>query len=161
MKRKPIRVNWDDLEAAFDNPNEELAYYLDLVNGHVVLEGEGEEREDDDESDDYTGEPPSARQSSNHADATRCYIEPMGEETKIEWLERFIDETDDLEPGFVSRVRAALDADDPTPEVMDALRDSPQSKDRWYLYRAERLHELIDEWLEQNAVIATDPPPWS
>ena len=39
MKRKPIRVNWDDLEAAFDNPNEELAYYLDLVNGHVVLEG--------------------------------------------------------------------------------------------------------------------------
>ena len=42
-----------------------------------------------------------------------------------------------------------------------ALRDSPQSKDRWYLYRAERLHELIDEWLEQNAVIATDPPPWS
>ena len=160
MKRKPIRVNWDDLEAAFDNPNEELAYYLDLVNGHVVLEGEGEEREGDDETDEYTGEAPSAR-SGNHADSTRCYIDPLLDETKIDWLERFIDETDGLEPGFVSRISEALEADDPTHEVQEALRDSPDSKDRWYRYRADRLHELIDEWLAQNQVVATDPPPWS
>ena len=158
MKRKPIRVNWDDLEAAFDNPNQELPYYLDLVNGHVVLEGEGEEREDDDETDDYTAEV--AARPANQTDSTRVYIAPLLTETKIEWLAAFIDETDDLDPAFVAQIRQALEAEDPTQLVLDALRDSPESKDRWYLYRAERLHDLIEEWLEENAVVTTEPPPW-
>jgi hypothetical protein len=160
MKRKPIRINWDDLEAAFENPNEELVYYLDLVNGHVVLEGEGEEREDQDETDDYGAESVAAR-PANQGDATRVYIAPLHEETKIEWLARFIEETDDLESTFVDRIRGALDSPEPQQLVLEALRDSPESKDRWYLYRAERLHELIDEWLDRNQVVTTDPPPWS
>ena len=41
MKRKPIRVDWEELEAAFDSGNEELVYYLDSVTGHVLLEGAG------------------------------------------------------------------------------------------------------------------------
>jgi len=81
-------------------------------------------------------------------------------ETKIEWLAAFIDETDDLDPAFVAQIRQALEAEDPTQLVLDALRDSPESKDRWYLYRAERLHDLIEEWLEENAVVTTEPPPW-
>jgi len=159
MKRKPIRINWDDLEAAFDNPNQELVYYLDLVNGHVVLEGEGEQRDDDDDADDYTAEV--AAQAPNQADATRVYIAPLKTETKIEWLEGFIHETDDLDPAFVAQIRLALEAEDPTQLVMEALRESPDNKDRWYLYRADRLHELIEEWLAENAVVPTEPPSWA
>jgi len=160
MKRKPIRINWDDLEAAFDNPNEELVYYLDRVNGHVLLEGEGEERDDDDESDDYASDLASAGPSTV-VDETRAYIAPLHEETKIDWLQRFIDETNDLAPSFIERIRAALDSDEPKPLVLEALRDDADGHDRWYLYRAERLHERIEEWLDENGVVPTDPPPWS
>jgi hypothetical protein len=42
MKRKPIKIDWDELESAFDSKQEDLIYYLDLVTGQVILEGEGE-----------------------------------------------------------------------------------------------------------------------
>ena len=36
---KPLKIDWDALEEAFNSQSEELIYYLDLVTGHVVLEG--------------------------------------------------------------------------------------------------------------------------
>ena len=41
MKRKPIRVDWDDLEEAFSNRRAESSSSLDAITGHVVLDGEG------------------------------------------------------------------------------------------------------------------------
>ena len=49
MKNKPIRIDWEDLEAAFENTNEELVYFLDLVTGRVILEGEGEDSGEEEE----------------------------------------------------------------------------------------------------------------
>jgi hypothetical protein len=37
MKGKPIKIDWDELESAFNNRNDELIYYLDLVTGQVIL----------------------------------------------------------------------------------------------------------------------------
>ena len=42
MKNKPIRIDWEELESAFDSGNEEILYYLDLITGQVKLEGEGD-----------------------------------------------------------------------------------------------------------------------
>ena len=36
MKHKPIRLDWDELEVAFTNHDEEIVYYLDLVTGNVT-----------------------------------------------------------------------------------------------------------------------------
>ena len=36
MKRKPIKIDWDELESAFDSKQEDLIYYLDLVTGHMT-----------------------------------------------------------------------------------------------------------------------------
>ena len=47
MKRKPIRIDWEALEDAFNNRDEELVYHLDRITGRVELEGEGEEGDDD------------------------------------------------------------------------------------------------------------------
>src|SRR4030095_163219 len=52
MKRKAIQIDWDELEAAFENRSEDLSYYLDTVTGQVGLEGQGEDAHfDDDELD--------------------------------------------------------------------------------------------------------------
>ena len=40
MMRKPIKIDWEELESAFQTRREELVYYLDLVTGEVVLEDE-------------------------------------------------------------------------------------------------------------------------
>ena len=51
MKHKPIRLDWDELEVAFTNHDEEIVYYLDLVTGKVIIDGEGEDDDFDDEDD--------------------------------------------------------------------------------------------------------------
>lgn len=159
MKHKPIRINWDDLEAAFDNPNEELVYYLDLVEGHVVLEGEGEEHDFDDDGEHYDASLSGSQPRPD--DKTRLYIGRLSTETKLEWIEGFITSTEDLAQEFVAKVMAALETDTPAQSVIDVMRETPEGKDRWYLYRSDRLHDLIHDWLEQNEITPTDDPPWS
>src|SRR5512134_1509914 len=98
MKRKPIKIDWDEIEAAFDNKREDLVYYLDLVTGQVVLEGEGEEaafEDDDDLLEEETREDGSARDRT-----TRLYIVPPGEDEEIDWMESFVEEAVDLEPAI-------------------------------------------------------------
>ncbi|HXV77365.1 MAG TPA: UPF0158 family protein [Candidatus Polarisedimenticolaceae bacterium] len=155
MKRKPIRIDWDDLESAVDDPNQEQNYYLDVVDGHVLLEGEGEEGDYDDDGDDYASAP-----AAETAAGTRVYVDQLTTETKLEWIHAFIAEGEDLEPSFVEAIERALDSDDPAPAVIDALRESPDAKDRWYRYRSDRLHEWIERWLEDREIEAINPPPW-
>jgi hypothetical protein len=159
MRHKPIRVNWDELESAFDNPNQELVYYVDLVDGHVVLEGEGEENDFDEDDEQYNVNPTPA--ASPGSDKTRAYIDTLTVDVKLGWIERFIAETEDLEPELRTKLNEALDSDEPAPRIIEALRESPEGKDRWYLYRADCLHDMIGDWLERNGVTTTNPPPWS
>lgn len=159
MKRKEFRINWDDLEAAFDNPNEELVYYLDLVQGHVVLEGEGEEDDFGDDDEHYGTSTAAPR--SRPADNTRLYIDRLATETKLGWIRGFLDDTDDLAQEFVAKLEAALESDTPAPSVITVMRETPEGKDRWYLYRSDRLHDLIHDWLKENEITPTDDPPWS
>jgi hypothetical protein len=159
MRHKPIRVNWDELESAFDNPNQELVYYVDLVDGHVVLEGEGEENDFDEDDEQYNVNPAPA--ASPGSDKTRAYIDTLTVDVKLGWIERFIVDTEDLEPELRAGLNEALDSEEPAPRIIEVLRDSPEGKDRWYLYRADRLHDMIDDWLERNGVKTTDTPPWS
>jgi uncharacterized protein UPF0158 len=159
MKRKPIRIDWDDLVGAFDNSNEELAYYLDLVNGHVVLEGEGEEDAFDDDDDNFV--PVSQAQGKTAPDNTRADIERLTHETKITWLEEFLQVEPPLDPPFAAALREALEEeDDPTEIVAEILAAHADGKDRWYRYRRERLQERIDGWLAEHQVAFIDPPPW-
>ena len=158
MKRKPIRIDWDDLESAFDNKNADLVYYLDRITGHVLLEGEGEEAEFDDEEEHY--DRPTAPAPTPAADATRAYVKRLTDDEKLDWLELFVQEADDLEPEFAAKLDEALSAEEPVLAVIEALNEFPEGKDRWYQYRTEQLHELIEAWLEEQGIDYTDPPPW-
>lgn len=158
MKRKPIKIDWDDIEAAFDNKREDLVYYLDLVTGQVVLEGEGEEAafdDDDDVPEEDVNEGAPVRKAT-----TRLYIEPPGEEDEIGWMEYFVEETADLDPAVLSKLHEALDGPDPLNAFRDSLRADAAARDRWFLYRTERLHETVDAWLDANRVHVAEPPPW-
>jgi hypothetical protein len=149
MKRKPIRVDWEELESAFDSGNEELVYYLDCVTGHVLLEGEGEE----DEYDDGAG-------TALQDDSTRVSIAPVTTEQKLDWVGRFLDESTDLDSEFSSALEEALAADNTKEAVTEVLHQYPEGSDRWYLYRVDRMREVVEEWLKANGVAVIDQPPW-
>lgn len=158
MKYKPIRIDWDELEVAFNNQNEELVYYLDLVTGHVVLEGEGEEDAFDNEDERYDR---AAATAPPRHDATRAYIDRLDTQRKLEWMRSFLSESEGVSAEAINELTVALgDVDDPTAAITAVLREHADARDRWYLYRAEQLHELMASWLEERGITAIDPPPW-
>jgi hypothetical protein len=158
MKRKPIKVDWDELESAFDARQEDLLYYLDLVTGQVVLEGEGEEHDADEDDDGLAGALDEPGVPKN--EAARLYVEPPDDDDELAWMEDFAEELAGTEAAVAERLREAMDADDPQERFREALRAHPEQRDRWFAYRSDRLHEVIDGWLSEHHVAAVEPPPW-
>lgn len=157
MKRKPIRVDWDALVEAFHASNDDLVYYLDLVTGNVVLEGEEEGEDFEDEDFEQAAVP-----SVPVDDSIRAYIRPLDTPRKLEWMRTFLDEgghgSDDE---AVAALRVAADDPDPAGALGAALQEHAEARDRWYLYRAERTQGVIDAWLHEHEVELVDPPPWA
>ena len=160
MKRKPIRVDWDELEVAFSNHDEELIYYLDTVTGHVVLEGEGQEADFDDEDDYQHASAQPTTPVAPREDATRANVEPISTELKLQWMGEFLAGTDDLDADVAGKLREAVDSEEPAPALTDVLREHADVRDRWYLYRSDRLRQVLKEWLSRHGVEPIDPPPW-
>lgn len=158
MKRKPIKIDWDELESAFDNKREDLVYYLDLVTGQVVLEGEGEEHEFEDD-DDLAEEDLSSDAGAREA-TTRLYVDPPGVDEEVSWMDDFVADSPDMDPDFRQKLERALNEPDPVNLFRDRLRQNPEQRDRWFLYRTERLHEAVDAWIDANGVHPAEPPPW-
>jgi hypothetical protein len=157
MKRKSIKVDWGELETAFNNRNEEIVYYLDRVTGQVVLEGEGEDLfEDDDELLDDV----STSDGPLRNDTTRLYIEPPDADEELSWLHEFLRETEELDPEIRERLEETEDDDDSDDAARYVLRDHPEIRQRWFAYRTERMHEAMEAWLDANEVRFTEPPPW-
>jgi hypothetical protein len=159
MKHRRIKIDWDSLEEAFNRPPEDVASYLDRVTGRVVLEGEGEADPLDDDDGSMDG-PASERLTPLRDDAVRLYVHPPDAELKIEWLKAFLDGNRVGDEQARQLLLAALDADDPVEELGEVLGRHPDVRDTWYAYRTERLHEMIDAWLETNGIASIDPPPW-
>lgn len=157
MKGKPIRIDWEELESAFENKSEDLVYYLDLVTGDVVLEGEGEADSGDGEGmeDDMEEVVPIRRDQS-----TRLYVEPPDPETEIDWMTAFVKGAQGVEADVAGKLNAALNADDPIDAFREVLRSHAAERDQWFLFRSDRIHETIEVWLHDNAVKASEPPPW-
>ncbi len=153
MKHKPIRIDWEELEDAFNSPPEEITSYLDGITGHVVLEGEGEEDDLEDEN------PLDAASAPPRSDPTRISIRPPGAAEKIEWMRSFL-EQEGHEEGVVAELRQALEDENPPQVLADVLNLHADVRDDWYLYRTARIRDMLEEWLASNEVEPLTAPPW-
>ena len=156
MKRKPIRIDWDELLAAFDNKDAELVYYVDRVTGHVLLEGQDSDDEEEPYDATATAAPP------RRDDRFRAYIEPLSNELKLAWLRVFVADADsaELDDEFAAALKEAMASPTPVEDVIDVLNRFPEGKDTWYAYRTDRVQEHIDGWIADQGIDFTDPPPW-
>ena len=159
MKRKPIKIDWDELERAFNNQNQDLVYYLDAVTGHVVLEGEGED--EGFETEDEMHERGAVGGGPPRDDSTRIYVTPPTVPLKIEWLKTFMKESEGLEPELLSKLEIAMQEENAPLAIKEAMNQHPEDREKWYLYRSEKVRELTDRWIENHGIQATDGPSWS
>ena len=153
MKRKPIRIDWEGLEDAFNSPPEEIASYLDGITGHVVLEGEGEE----DDLEDVN--PLDATSAPIRKDPTRISIRPPGAAEKIEWMKSFL-EQGGHEESVVAELKQALEDENTAQALADVLNLHTEVRDDWYLFRTAGIRDMIEEWLASNGVETLTAPPW-
>jgi len=154
---KQLKVDWDELDSAFHNQNRELVYYLDLVTGHVLMEGEGEEEDLSDEDEIPSVTPPTAERRD---DRTRAYIEPPDIPLKLEWFRKLLEEIDDVDAEALDALKVTIEQDEPVDGINEFFREHPEVRDRWYSYRADRVHEMIVKWLADRSVKTSEPPPW-
>lgn len=158
MKIRKLRIDWQELEEAFSRRQHDIVSYLDRVSGDVVMEGEGEDEDHDAPSYGSSGAPVAPAQQRD--DATRLYIRPPGTARKVGWLETFLDQEEGLDTEAVAQLREALTAEEPTERIIAILRQNPEVSDAWYVYRADRVREMIDEWLAAEGIEPVEPAPW-
>jgi hypothetical protein len=161
MKNKPLKIDWDDLEDAFNNRRDELVFYLDRITGHVVLEGEGEDDDLDDAEGAYDPHPSAVPLPAPREDDTRLYVHPPSTERKIEWLKEFLQTSSAVDSEVQAELEQAMTVDDPAGELKAILNRNQEVRDGWYRFRAERIQQRIDAWLAEHGVGFTDSPPWS
>jgi hypothetical protein len=156
MKHKPLHIDWDELETAFENRNEDLTYYLDLVTGQVILEGEGEDAhfDEDDEMDDAV-----EIDAAQRGETTRLYVVSFTDDDELDWMDEFIEGDDAISPELKETL-SDLVAQGPSQRFKDELRHHPDVRSRWFLFRSERLHEVMDAWMDSNKISPASPPPW-
>jgi hypothetical protein len=124
-----------------------------------VLEGEGEEDDPDDDPGAYQGRVPAPRPAA-HSEETRLRIHPPDTAKKIEWMKQFLALERGLEAEVLADLERALSAEDPAGELSGILNRNPDVRDSWYMFRAERLREMIAAWVAEHGVAFTEPPPW-
>ena len=158
MKHKQIKIDWDDLEEAFSNPRAETSSSLDVITGHVILDGEGDEGDplDDDVALAAAGAPVAPPRE----DPTRLPICPPDTALRIEWMKGYLKQNSADAPDVVAELTAAIDAPNAGQLLSEILNRNPEVRDAWYVYRSDRLHELIAGWLEEHGIEPTEPPPW-
>mgnify|MGYP003693722103 CR=1 FL=1 len=61
----------------------------------------------------------------------------------------------------ISRNRSPIVvAEGPPHGFKDLLRHHADVRDRWFLFRSERLHEVMDSWMASNKISPASTPPW-
>jgi len=156
MKRKPLHIDWDELETAFENRSEDLVYYLDLVTGQIILEGEGEDAhfDDDAEMEDAVEEDAVPRKET-----TRLYVVSFTDDDELDWMDEFIEGDEKLPAELKQQLLDMVTRAEPQ-AFKDELRHHAEVRDRWFLFHSERVHEVMAAWLDEHKVSAASPPPW-
>ena len=139
--------------AAYDENFFSRHQFFYLAGGMAA--GEYLEVEDDLEDVHAASSSPTPRRN----DPTRIPIQPPAPSQKIEWMKAFIAEGGHDE-AVIEALNKGLAAENPPPVLGDVLNANPEMRDAWYLYRTDRLREMIGEWLTANDIEPIDPPPW-
>ncbi len=157
---RKLKIDWGELEMAFDNGSFEMSYFLDLETGEVPLVS--------DEDRDYIEEPlealhewqqEAAKQAKaiEEGDGERFIEVPMRDSHEgYRDMERFIATV--ASPRLRERLDRAIAGRGAFRRFRDVLAEHPPEETRWYAFKQHRVQQRILDWLESIDVEPSNPP---
>ena len=141
-----VRVNWPDVETAFERNAPGLHSYIDRTSGEVLAVMEATEED-------------AERRAQVAADPERYIkIEPASSREQYKWMERFVALVEESE--LRDRLLVTIDGKGAFRRFKDVLLSFPNDRERWFNYRGELLHFHINRWFEAKQLQPDPPPPW-
>ncbi len=146
MLTKNTPVDWDAVETAVERNSPDTESFLDVRSGQVVTI--------------VAGGPEAPVLRKQVADSIHDYlrIEPSSSREQYRWMERFVQSVVD-EP-LRERLIISIDGKGAFRRFKDVLLGYPAERERWFSYRADLLHWHIHNWLLDNLIEPSNPPPW-
>ncbi len=133
-KKKKIKIDYDELEIAYDFGSYELEYYLDLETGETILISDA-------------GEVKEETMEGIENDLDRFIRIPTSD--SHEGYKDMADFLDTIENKQLQKLlTVALDGKGAFGRFKNVLYDYPEEQKRWYAFKADRTRERIIKWLE-------------
>jgi hypothetical protein len=161
---RQLKINWTELEAAFEMSSWEMHHYLDLETGEVLVVT--------DEAARYVEEPPDSELSEWMQEMVK-----VARQVEAGYGTRYIGipEVDSHEgyrdmEHFISTVRddrlrdqlwRVIQGRGAFRRFKDVLADYPDERERWFAFKDRCIHEQVVDWLESEDIEPTNPiePP--
>ncbi len=139
-----VPVAWEALEDAFENNAPEVHSYLHFDTGEVIRIVDG------------VADPAMHARILN--DSRYLRIDPVSSREQYRWMERFIATVEDEE--LRRRLNVAIDGKGAFRRFKDALMSHPVDRERWFVFRSERLRSCMDSWLTAHGIQSVERPKW-
>lgn len=149
MSARKVPVNWSDLEMALTADSAEWTCYLDVRSGEVQMVPV-----DLAEDDDW----PLADEIDAALDTGHLIpVEPLGSRVEYGWMPEFVATVG--EDRLRDRLEVALDGRGALRRFKNVLLGHSAERERWFVFRDERLRAAVREWLAEQGIKPTTAPP--
>jgi hypothetical protein len=143
---RKVKVNWTELEIAFERNSPDIESYLELSTGDVISIVAGEA----DAADKH------ARVAANAQSFVR--VEPASSREQYRWMEKFVGAVED--EALRERLIISIDGKGAFRRFKDVLLNYPAERERWFSYRGDLLHYQMQTWLSELGLEPENAPPW-
>ena len=141
---RDVPVDWEALEDAFENNAPEVHSYLHLTTGEVLRVVDG------------VADPTMHVRIAS--DGTYLRIDPVSSREQYRWMERFIPMVDAGE--LRDRLTQAIDGKGAFRRFKDVLMSFAPERERWFVFRSERLRTFMEAWSTAHAIKPVARPEW-
>ena len=142
--RRQVPVAWEALEDAFENNAPEVHSYLHLDTGEVIRIVDG------------VADP--AMHGRIMSDAQYLRVDPVSSREQYRWMERFIATVED--PELRHKLFRAIDGKGAFRRFKDVLMSYPVDRERWFVFRSERVQSCMESWLTAHGIEVVARPQW-
>ena len=141
-----LKVNWADVETAFERNSPGLESYVDRRTGEVLVVV------------DDVAEDAETRRLIEERPEDYVRIEPASSREQYRWMEQFVGLVEDEK--LRDRLFIAIDGKGAFRRFKDVLLGFPAERERWFNYRSGWLHYHINNWFEAKELDPDPSPPW-
>ena len=161
---RKLKIDWTELEAAFEMSSWETHHYLDLETGDVLVVTDEAarhvEKPPDGELSEWMQEMVKVARQVEEGYGTRYIGIPKADSHEgYRDMEHFISTVRD--DRLRDQLWRAIQGRGAFRYFKDVLADYPDERERWFAFKERRIHERVVDWLESEEIEPTNPiePP--